>query len=145
MVTAGIIDRPRLHARFATGAARALTVVAAPAGYGKTTLVAQQLAVLPYPGAWLSLDSGDNDPATFARYLVAAVQSVTASVSAPTRTLVQAAAPRLEAVLGSLSNDLAALPHDLVVVLDDYHLLTNPSIHAAWPRCSTICRPRSIL
>ena len=130
-VTTGVVDRPRLLARLRAGVDRALTLVAAPAGYGKTTLVAQQLAALPEPSAWLSLDSGDNDPATFARYLVAAVRSVTASVSGPTRNLVQAAAPRLESVLLSLSNDLAALPHDLIVVLDDYHLLTNPTIHAA--------------
>ena len=130
-VTVGVVDRPRLQAAFRAGVARSLTLVAAPAGYGKSTLVAQQLAALPRPSAWLSLDTGDNDPATFARHLVAAVQPVTASVSAPTRSLVQAATPRLESVLLSLINDLTALPHDLVVVLDDYHLLTNPAIHTA--------------
>jgi len=130
-VTVSVVERPRLHAAFRAGVARPLTLVAAPAGYGKTTLVAQQLAALPHPSAWLSLDAGNNDPATFARYLVEAVQSVTASVSAPTRSLAQAATLRLDSVLLSLSNDLAALPHDLVVVLDDYHLLTNPAIHTA--------------
>ena len=130
-VTGSVVERSRLREAFRTGVAHSLTLVAAPAGYGKTTLVAGQLAALQEPSAWLSLDAGDNDPATFARYLVAAVQAVTASVSAPTRSLVQTATPRLDSVLLSLSNDLAALPHDLVVVLDDYHLLTNPAIHTA--------------
>ena len=130
-VTESVVERPRLHVPLRMGVARSLTLVAAPAGYGKTTLVARQLAMLPQPSAWLSLDVGDNDPATFARYLVIAVQSVTASVSVSTRSLVQAATPHLEPVLLSLINDLAALPHDLVVVLDDYHLLTNPEVHRA--------------
>src|SRR3712207_6591719 len=109
-VTVSVVERPRLHEAFRAGIAMSFTLVAAPAGYGKTTLVAGQLAALPQPSAWLSLDAGDNDPATFVRYLVATVQSGTGSVSAPTRSLVQAATPRLESVLLSLSNDLAALP-----------------------------------
>lgn len=130
-VPTGTVERDQLAPKFRAGVKGPLTLVAAPAGFGKTTLVAQQLAELPQPSVWLSLDANDNDPATFVRYFVGAVQSATAPVSVSTHNLVHAAMPRLETVMSVLINDLAALPHDLVVALDDYHVITNPAIHTA--------------
>ncbi len=130
-ITAGVVARPRLADKIRAGVGGPLTLVAAPAGFGKTTLVAQQLAALSHVSAWLSLDADDNDPATFVRYLVAALDSVSNVVSTATCALVQSAVTQPETVIRVLINDLAALPHDLVVALDDYHLITNPSIHAA--------------
>ena len=126
--TAGVVARPRLQTQLRSAMNGALTLVAAPAGYGKTTLVAEQLTTLPHPGAWLTLDPDDNDPATFARYLVWTVQSV-APLSPATRSLAQATTPLLQAVLVSLANDLAALSDPIILVLDDYHVITNPVIH----------------
>jgi transcriptional regulator with XRE-family HTH domain len=68
-VPAAVVERPRLYEKLSAGVAGPLTLVAAPAGFGKTTLVAQQLAARSDISAWLSLDADDNDPATFVRYL----------------------------------------------------------------------------
>lgn len=130
-ITTGIVVRPRLTDKFRAGVAGPLTLVAAPAGFGKTTLVAQQLAVLVHASAWLSLDADDNDPAPFLRYLVAALESVSNVVTTASRALVQSAVTRPETVIRGLINDLAALPHDVVVALDDYHLIFNQAIHEA--------------
>jgi LuxR family maltose regulon positive regulatory protein len=120
----GRILRPRLTERLDRGSEAALTLVSAPAGFGKTTLLSEWLAA-PTPGrsvAWLSLDPRDNDPAVFWTYLVAAVQSAEPGVGAGAAALLQAQAPT-EAVLSSLLNDLAGVQGDVVLVLDDYHLI----------------------
>ena len=130
-VASGMVERPRLSEKIRAGVAGPLTLVAAPAGFGKTTLVAQQLAALSLRSAWLSLDADDNDPATFVRYLLAAVESVSPVASTATRTLIQGAGARPETAIRALINDLAVLPQDLVVALDDYHLISNPAIHGA--------------
>jgi len=107
------------------GAESALTLVSAPAGFGKTTLLAEWLAAAPAGGksvAWLSLDQRDNDPALFWTYLVAALKSASGA-AASALSLLQPPQPPSEAGLVALLNDLDAIPNDVVLVLDDYHVI----------------------
>ena len=118
--------RPRLSERLSRGAESALTLVSAPAGFGKTTLLAEWLAAAPVDGqsvAWLSLDQRDNDPAWFWTYLVAALKTAASEVGAGALSLLQPPRPPSEAGLVTLLNDLDALSNDVVLVLDDYHVI----------------------
>ena len=122
----GLVARPRLSERLSRGAESALTLVSAPAGFGKTTLLAEWLAAAPADGrsaAWLSLDQRDNDPALFWTYLVAALQTAAPGVGAGALSLLQSPQTPIEAVLATLLNDLSAIPNDVVLVLDDYHVI----------------------
>jgi LuxR family maltose regulon positive regulatory protein len=127
-----LVARPRLLQRLDSGLGCRLILVSAPAGYGKTTLVTTWLAERGCSAAWLSLDAGDNDPARFLRYLVASLQTVAPEVGEAADALLQAPhLPPLEAVLSLLINDLCALPGQVILVLDDYHLIDVPDIHRA--------------
>ena len=121
-----LVARPRLSERLSRGAESALTLVSAPAGFGKTTLLAEWLAVVAADGrsvAWLSLDQRDNDPALFWTYLVAALNASAPGVGAGALSLLQPPAPPSEAGLVTLLNDLDAISNDVVLVLDDYHVI----------------------
>ncbi len=127
-----LVARPRLSERLSRGAESALTLVSAPAGFGKTTLLTEWLADAPADGrsaAWLSLDQRDNDPAVFWTYLIAALQ--TAAPGVGTGALVQLQSPQapIEAVLATLLNDLGAVSDSVVLVLDDYHVIDARDIH----------------
>ena len=118
--------RPRLSERLSRGAESALTLVSAPAGFGKTTLLAEWLAAAPADGrsvAWLSLDRRDNDPALFWTYLVAALKTAAPGAGAGALSLLQPPQPPNEAGLVALLNDLDAISNDVVLVLDDYHVV----------------------
>jgi LuxR family maltose regulon positive regulatory protein len=122
----GLVARPRLSERLSRGAESALTLVSAPAGFGKTTLLAEWLAVAAADGrsvAWLSLDQRDNDPALFWTYLVAALTTAAAGVGAGALSLLQSLQPPSEAGLATLLNELDAISNDVVLVLDDYHVI----------------------
>jgi LuxR family maltose regulon positive regulatory protein len=122
----GLIARPRLSERLSHGTESALTLVSAPAGFGKTTLLAQWLAAAPADGrpvAWLSLDQRDNDPALFWTYLVGALKTAVQGVGASALPLLQSHQPPSEAALATLLNDLDAISNDVVLVLDDYHVI----------------------
>ena len=122
----GLVARPRLSERLSRGAESALTLVSAPAGFGKTTLLAEWLAAAPADGrsvAWLSLDQRDNDPALFWTYLVAALKTAAAGDGAAALSLLQSPQPPGEAGLVDLLNDLDAISNDVVLVLDDYHVI----------------------
>jgi LuxR family maltose regulon positive regulatory protein len=122
----GLVARPRLTDRLSRGAESALTLVSAPAGFGKTTLLAEWLAAAPADGrsvAWLSLDQRDNDPALFWTYLVAALKTAAPGVGAGALSLLQSPRPPGEADLAALLNDLDAISDDVVLVLDDYHVI----------------------
>jgi ATP/maltotriose-dependent transcriptional regulator MalT len=126
----GLVPRPRLSERLDRGAASKLMLVSAPAGFGKTTLLAEWLVAGPpaptheRSAAWLSLDQGDNDPASFWAYVIAAVRTVAPKVGASTLTLLQSPEPPpIQTVLTTLLNDLGVLASDLVLVLDDFHLI----------------------
>lgn len=130
-----IVPRPRLIERLNAGMQRKLTLVSAPAGFGKTTLLsAWSAAAIPqsWRVAWLSLDAGDNDPTRFWTYVIAALETVYAGIGANVQAQLRSTpAPPMEPLLIPLMNRLAAMPGDLVLVLDDYHLVETPSIHQA--------------
>jgi len=133
----GLVPRPHLTERLNRGLAgpgdsfvRRVTLICAPAGFGKTTLVTQWLSSAPRPFTWLSLDEGDNDPARFFTYLVAALQAVDATIGQGAQATLQARRqPPTEALLTDLINDIAATPAPLALVLDDYHVIQTLSIH----------------
>lgn len=132
----GLVPRPQLTRRLSAGLVQAgqftrkLTLVCAPAGFGKTTLVRQWLDELALPGAWLSLDDGDNDPARFLAYLMAALQQVDPSIGHAAHAMLESPQPSApELVLTSLINDITAAPQAFLLVLDDYHLIQTLAIH----------------
>ena len=126
----GLVPRPRLSERLDRGIASTLMLVSAPAGFGKTTLLTEWLAAGPAAPAderlvaWLSLDRGDNDPASFWTYVIAALRTVASGVGESALALLQAPrSPPIETVLTVLLNDLGATAGDIVLVLDDYHII----------------------
>ena len=126
----GLVPRPRLSERLDRGTASKLTLVSAPAGFGKTTLLTEWLAAGPAApanerlAAWLSLDRADNDPASFWTYVIAALRTVAPGVGESALALLQAPQPPpIETVLTALLNDLGAIAADIVLVLDDYHVI----------------------
>jgi len=120
----GLVSRPRLIERLDQGTERKLTLVSAPAGFGKTTLVSEWVADCERLTAWLSLDDADNDRARFLTYLVAALQSVAPSIGAGMVGALQSPQPpSTESILTSLLNEITTLPDTVVLVLDDYHAI----------------------
>jgi LuxR family maltose regulon positive regulatory protein len=123
----GLVARPRLIERMGRGAESKLTLISAPAGFGKTTLLTEWLAAVPgseRSAAWLSLDQNDNQPAFFWTYLMAALQTVAPGVGARALFLLQGPQPPpIETVLATVLNELTAVPNDIVLVLDDYHVI----------------------
>jgi LuxR family maltose regulon positive regulatory protein len=125
------VARTELLERLRGDAERALTVVTAPPGFGKTTLLAAWLAEADRVG-WLSLDEDDNDPARFLLYAVAALRSVEPELGAQALAAHRTpGAGLVEVVLPILLNELAAEENQLMLILDDYHLITNDEIHEA--------------
>jgi LuxR family maltose regulon positive regulatory protein len=131
---ARLVPRPRLIERLTKGLRSGckLTLISAPAGFGKTTLVSAWLSESKCPTAWISLDAGDNDPVRFFRYVVAALQTIEPYVGQATRGLLQSPqSPSLESVLTVLINELCSLPDQVALVLDDYHLVSAVDVHEA--------------
>ena len=127
----GLVSRPHLTDRVQRGTHSKLTLVSAPAGFGKSTLLAEWLGVAPADGsvtAWLSLDSGDNEPVAFWTHVIAALRTVAPTVGAKALSLLESPDRSSEAVLAPLLNELNALRHDLVLVLDDYHTIDSAEI-----------------
>lgn len=112
------------------GFARKVTLLCAPAGYGKTSLTVDWLSTLDLPVAWLSLDEHDNDPVRFLNYLVHALRQVLPEVGNPTLAMLQSPQlPDPETLLTPLLNEIEARTQLLILVIDDYHLIQTPSIH----------------
>jgi LuxR family maltose regulon positive regulatory protein len=140
----GLVLRPRLIERLNAGLGqngsfvRKLTLISAPAGFGKTTLLGEWIAGCEWPIVWLSLDEGDNDPARFLLYLVAALQTIEARQSAVGRigedVLNAFQSPRslpVEPILTSLINEIAEGLDTFTLILDDYHVIEAQRIHNA--------------
>ena len=131
---AEVVSRPRLTEKLLSGVIRprSFTLLSGPAGSGKTTLLSEFVARLQRPVAWLSLDEGDNDPLRFWTYLITACQSILEDVGESALAVLQTA-QRLpdETVPSILINDLAKQERSIVLVLDDYHEIQTPSIHAS--------------
>jgi len=144
------VPRPRLIARLDEGLHHKLTLVAAPAGFGKTTLVASWIAerrqgaggrkqagqpdpascpLPPASCAWLSLDAADNDPSRFLAYLVAAFQTIVATIGEGVLAVLQSPhLPPPDVILTALLNEITALPNHVVLVLDDYHVIDSTRV-----------------
>jgi LuxR family maltose regulon positive regulatory protein len=127
-----LVARPRLTERLEEGTKHKLTLVCAPAGFGKSTLLSEWVLGSLLPVGWLSLDIGDNEPARFLSYVISALQTVEADVGKGTLSLLRSSQPvPIQVGLTELVNELAAVPHDLALVLDDYHVIENDAIHTA--------------
>ena len=140
---ANLVARPRLFERVQAGLRDKLTLIAAPAGFGKTTLLSAWRATVAggaWPFAWVALDSADNDPLRFWSYVIAALDTLAPGVGAPALTLLQSPQPPpieriLTSVLNAFSASAAGAPvRDVGLALDDYHVITAPAIHEtlAW-------------
>ena len=116
--------RPRLTGRLNEGLHRKLTLISAPAGFGKTTLLGEWVAGCERPAAWLSLDEADSDPTRFLAYLVAALQTIAPNIAEGVLGMLQSPQPPpTEAVLTTMLNETATIEDDLALVLDDYHVI----------------------
>jgi len=127
-----LVFRLRLKEKILQGLTRPLTVISAPAGYGKTTLLASSVADCGMPAAWLSLDKDDNQTRRFLGYLITAMQEIEPAVGSKAAQLMAMSQPaQPEAVLTSLINDLESANVHLALVLDDYQFVKNPAVHGA--------------
>jgi len=125
----GFLPRPRLLDRLAEGMSRSLVLVCTPAGFGKTTLLGDWARRSTRPVAWLSLDASDNDPARFWWYLAAALDTVGAAAGGLTERLRGPRPVSLELVVPALINQLADLPDEVALVLDDYQVIDSAAVH----------------
>src|SRR5688500_7549373 len=127
-----VVLRPRLIERLNEGlsSGRKLTLLSAPAGFGKTTLVSDWVAGCERPTAWLSLGEGDNDPARFLTYFVAALQTIAPGIGEGVLAALHASQSQLptESILTSLLNEITTVPNNFILVLDDYHLIDAKSV-----------------
>ena len=144
---ANAVTRARLASHLWRGLRTRLTLIAAPAGFGKSTLLAQVLGEarplpeglekLGFSGSsessiqvgWVALDQGDNDPVRFWSYLCSALERARPGAGAPTLTLLRAAPSDMEPALAEMLNVLTQHAEEVVLVLDDYHAITNPAVH----------------
>ena len=131
---ADLVPRPRLAEALDKGMARALIVVSAPAGFGKTALLADWIREEGKLAAWLSLDPADNDPARFWRHAAAALDRVRPGIGERVGPLLGPPAPReFTGLVAALINELAGQPgnDEILLVLDDYHLIGSESVHGS--------------
>ena len=129
-----VVARPRLVQKLMDGMRGPLTLISAPVGYGKTTLMSEwhSGAGSDFPAAWLSLDSKDNDLERFLNYLTAALESIKPGIGSQTASLLNSPQlPPLEAILTTFINDIDSCKTDIVLVVDDYQVITDPTIHHA--------------
>jgi LuxR family transcriptional regulator, maltose regulon positive regulatory protein len=158
LLRSNVVARPHLIEQLQAGAQSRLTLLSAPAGFGKTTLLAAWLAerqkakgkrqkqdnapgeafspftfdLLPFEVAWVSLDAGDADPVQFWSYVVTALdQLYPGAGTAALAALQSPQPPPLEALLTPLLNALSSMPHEAILILDDYHVIAAPAIHQA--------------
>ncbi len=127
-----VVIRPRLIERLNEGLYRKLTLIAAPAGFGKTTLVSAWVAGCDRQVAWLSLDKGESDPTLFLTYLVAALQTIAPTIGEGVSGVLQSPQPPpTESILTALLNEITTIPDNFVLVLDDYHVLDAKPVDQA--------------
>ncbi len=130
-----LVSRPRLIEQLNAGATRKLTLISAPAGFGKTTLLSEWVhrsstATASLQVAWLTLDESDNDPTHFLAYFIAAIQTIHPDVGQSVVAASQSSQPlAIQALLTPLINEIAALAERFTLVLDDYHLITAQALH----------------
>jgi LuxR family transcriptional regulator, maltose regulon positive regulatory protein len=126
------VRRPRLIERLNESLHRKLTLISAPAGFGKTTLLSEWVANCDRRAAWLSLDVGDNDPARFLTYLVATLRTIAAHIGEGVlRALQLPQPPPIEVLLTTLLNEITHISENFVLILDDYHMIDTGSADKA--------------
>ena len=124
------VSRPRLFECLDQVPEYRFTLISAPAGYGKTSLLADWLDQNQLPAAWLTLDEGDNDIVYFMKYLAASLQKINQNIGrAAVSMLASPHAPDYRTILTSLINDILAEKNDFVLILDDYHVICVPAVH----------------
>jgi LuxR family transcriptional regulator, maltose regulon positive regulatory protein len=124
--------RLRLTGHLNGGLNGKLTLVSAPAGFGKTTLLGEWVAGCERPAAWLSMDEGDNDPTRFLAYFVAALQTIAPDIGEGVLgVLGSPQPPPIESILTALLNEIDTVPDDFVLVLDDYHVIDGSAVEEA--------------
>lgn len=127
-----LVRRLRLFEQLQQVMERHLTLIAAPAGFGKTTLLSAWLQDVHLSPAWVSLDGGDDDPTRFWSYTLAALDAVHVGLGGRQLSLLQSPqSPPLEIIVTDVINRIAILPSEVVLVFDDYHVITAHSIHAS--------------
>lgn len=127
-----LVQRQRLMEKLDRGLTSKLILISAAAGFGKTTVLSEWAHHIELPVSWLSLDELDNDPLRFWTYVVAAWQQTNSNIGEATLSMLRSPEPfAVEAYLTPLINELAQLQTDLILALDDYHLITNSTIHNA--------------
>ena len=127
-----LVLRPRLIGRLNEGLHRRLTLISAPAGFGKTTVVCEWISGGKRPSAWLSLDEADGDVARFLSYLVAALRTIKPDIGENVTALLQSPVPiPIESILTPLINEISDMPADFFLVLDDYHAIDNEKVDEA--------------
>ncbi|MCP4540025.1 MAG: tetratricopeptide repeat protein [Chloroflexi bacterium] len=125
-----LVSRLRLIERLNAGLGHKLTLISAPAGFGKTTLLSEWVIGCGRPVAWLSLDKGDNDPARFLAYVVAALQTIETGIGDGALGALQSPQPPpFEAILMALVNEIAAISDRFLLVLDDCHVIRSQAVH----------------
>jgi LuxR family maltose regulon positive regulatory protein len=144
LIDAQFVHRPWLVERLNEGTAGPLTLLAAPAGFGKTSLLAEWAQQSPLAIAWLTLDAEDNVRPRFARYLARALQTASPGLGEEAlEYYLSTKSGETELALTILINEIAALPIDLALVLDEYHLIDEPAIHRSLNYLVTH-RPRNL-
>ena len=129
---ANIVLRPRLIERLTGGMQSKLTLISAPAGFGKTTLISEWVACCDHKAAWVSLDEGDNDPTRFLAYFVSALQRVEPNIGAGMLDALQSPQlPSIGSILTALLNEITTIPDDFILVLDDYHVIDSKPVDDA--------------
>ena len=127
-----VIHRPRLTVRLEEGQQRQLTLISAPAGFGKTTLVSEWIADSGWPVAWLSLDSDDNDPIHFLIYLVSSLQTIPINIGDGLLGMLESSQPPSpEFILTTLLNEVSSVPDHFFLILDDYHVIDAKPVNDA--------------
>jgi LuxR family maltose regulon positive regulatory protein len=127
-----LVSRPRLIERLSAGQDKKITLIAAPAGFGKTTLLSDWIPQSPRCVTWLSLDEGDNDSTRFWTYFITSLQQLNHAVGDTALTLLQSPqTPPVISILTALINDITAFPDVFSAVLDDYHVIESQTIHKA--------------
>jgi len=125
-----LVFRPRLVERLNAGLEKKLTLIAAPAGFGKTTLLSEWIPQSPRCVTWLSLDDADNDSTRFWTYFIVSIQQLRSELGEGALALLQSLqVPPISSILTTLINDITAFPDAFVIVLDDYHIIESQSIH----------------